>query len=370
MKVKGNGTIEQLEKDKPRGKCRKWRLWVTTEDGRRSRRFTGTYSEAREELARFVKEVSGAVPRSETFGAYAAAWADFRRDSGRYDPNTVAKDYRHVRALSRLLGDMRVSDITPETCRDALTRIKQGDNASGKVLSNTTMEGLYIWLNLIMRQAEEDGKVARNPMRGVKLPKRDTDEREALSPEEVVLLLNRLDELPLDGRVMALYLIACLGLRRGEACALMDEDVRDGYAVVRYAVKETDGSIGRPKSEAGIRTLPMPRRLVGKVEEWRLVRWEQGLADAPTLACDTIGGTLRPQNLWRWWRKVSPDLGCEGIVLHQLRHSNLSMMARFLSPFDLQRYAGWSSLAPAKVYIHDDLDSVTRGVMDAWSGTE
>ena len=367
MKVKGSGTIEQVDRDRPRGKCRKWRLWVTAEDGRRSRRFTGTYTEAKAELARFVDEVSGAVPRSETFEAYATAWADFRRDSGRYDPNTVAKDYRHVRALSRPLGGIRVSDMTPETCRDALTRIKQGENASGRVLSNTTMEGMYIWLNLVMQQAEQDGKVARNPMRGIKLPKRDTAEREALSPEEIVLLLNRLDELPLDGRVMAIYLIACLGLRRGEACALMDEDVHDGLATVRHAVKETDGSIGRPKSDAGLRTLPMPGRLARKVEEWRLVRWQEGLADAPTLACDTIGGTLRPQNLWRWWREKSVELGCEGVVLHQLRHSNLSMMARYLSPFDLQRYAGWSSLEPAKVYIHDDLQSVRNGVSKAWS---
>ena len=41
MRVKGS-TIQQLEKDKPRSRCRKWRLWATTDEGRKSRRFTGT----------------------------------------------------------------------------------------------------------------------------------------------------------------------------------------------------------------------------------------------------------------------------------------------------------------------------------------
>jgi integrase len=55
------------------------------------------------------------------------------------------------------------------------------------------------------------------------------------------------------------------------------------------------------------------------------------------------------------------------MTLHQLRHSNLSMMARHMSPFDLQRYAGWSSIEPAKVYIHDDLEAVTKAVSKAWT---
>ena len=41
---------------------------------------------------------------------------------------------------------------------------------------------------------------------------------------------------------------------------------------------------------------------------------------------------MRPQLLQRWWTDdakhngVSASLGCEGITLHQLCHSNISMM--------------------------------------------
>lgn len=375
MKLDGQGSVEQLEKGVPRGKCRKWRLWIRAEGKNRSRRFAGTYREALKALESFKAEVAAEVPCSETFAAYAASWAEMRAASGSYDPNTTAKDKRHVRALTLVLGPMAMDAITSEVCRDALARIKHGENASGRELTNTTMEGMHVCLRLILQQAEDDGRIAANPMRKVKLPKRDTREREALSSGELQLLLNRIDaELPLDGRVMALYLMCCLGLRRGEACALLDSDVSGGFARVHLAVKETNGKFGSPKSRAGIRTLPVPSRLQAKIDEWREVRAVMGLGDAPTLACDTAGGVLWPQNLRRWWAGgkhhvgVRDSLGCKGMTLHDLRHANITMMARHLSPFDLQRWAGWSSIAPAMIYVHDDMASVTAGVTGAWGG--
>ena len=47
MKIK-SATIQALEKNKPRSRCRKWRLWLNVEglDTRPSRVFHGTYTEA------------------------------------------------------------------------------------------------------------------------------------------------------------------------------------------------------------------------------------------------------------------------------------------------------------------------------------
>lgn len=372
MKVTGS-TIQQLEKDKPRSRCRKWRLWATTDEGRRSRRFTGTYTQASDALSALVAELEGQVPNPETFGAYAASWALWRAKSGDLAPGTVENDRRNVAALRRSpLDGVRMDEITPEACRDALLWIKGHPARGDGELSNTTMNKVHVCLNAILQQAEDDGKVSANPMRRVRAPRPDTAERDALAPDELSALLDRVDALPLDGRVMAVYLMACLGLRRGEACALLDSDVRGGMCEVHLAVKERDGRAGEPKSKAGVRTLPVPPRLQRKVDEWRAARRDAGLADAPTLCCNTRGGVLRPQLLQRWWtgdsahNGVAGPLGCGGMTLHQLRHSNLSMVARYMSPFDLQRYAGWSSIEPARVYIHDDLESVKRAVSAAW----
>jgi len=377
MKVTGS-TIEQLEKDKSKKACRKWRLWASTSDGRKSKRFSGTYTQAQEALRTFVSDLEDQVPNSESFGSYAESWRLWRAKSGELSPGTVAGDARHVAALRRsALDSMRMDEITPEACRDALLWMKLNPASGKSELSNTTMNKIHVTLNAIMQQAEDDGRIAKNPMRKIRAPKVDTKEKEALSPLELMLLLNRIDdELQLDGRVMALYLMACLGLRRAEACALLDSDISGGMCRVHLAVKERDGSVDGPKSKASVRSLPVPPRLQAKVDEWRALRKRLGWETSPTLACNTQGGLLRPQLLQRWWSGdskhdgVRVPLGCDGMTLHQFRHSNLSMMARHMSPFDLQRWAGWSSIEPARVYIHDDMDAMRNAVSDVWGVAE
>ena len=372
MKVTGS-TIQQLDKVRkngtpmPKSECRRWRLWVTTEEGRKSRRFNGTYTQAQEALRAFVEELEGIVPNDETFGSYAESWRLWRAESGNYSPNTVAADATFVRALRRTdLDEMRMDEIGSKECREALLWLKQHP-AKGSEYSHSTMAKVHQTLGAIMSQAVADGSVASNPMSAVSRPKVRPAEREALSPEEISLFLNRVDSLPLDGRSVAIYLMACLGLRCGEACALRNDQFGD-FVTVDSTVRGADGSIGPTKSEAGRRKLPAPPRLAAKVAEWREIRYALGFAESPTLCCNTKGGLMTTSMLENWWRETARDkLGCSGMTLHQLRHSNLSMMARHMSPFDLQRYAGWSSIAPAKIYVHADMDSVARAVADAWA---
>lgn len=368
MKVTGS-SIQQLDKSKTKSRCRDWRLWVTTEEGRKSKRFHGTYTMAQDALSAFVADLEGMVPNAETFAAYAESWKRWRETAGELAPGTYENDRRNVRALCRTpLAQTRMDELTPEACRDAIAWLKEhpaNRTASGK-LTNTTMNKIVQTLKAITRQAHDDGKLARDPMDKIAPPRCDTEEREALSPAELVEFLDRLDGLPLDGRTMALYLMACLGLRRGEAVAVMDADVSDGLCRVRYAVKERDNSLAEPKTKAGVRDLPVPPRLQAKVDEWREVRAGRGWESCPTLCCNTHGQQMTIQPFQKWWRKVRGSLGCPDMTMHQLRHSNLSMVARHMSTFDLMAYAGWSSIEPARVYVHRDLSSVKASVARAW----
>ena len=381
MIVKGS-TIQQLDKGpdgkKPKSRCRKWRIWATTDEGRKSLRFEGTYSQALDAQKAFVTELEGIVPNAETFGAYARTWREYRAASGDLEPNTLANDLRNERALQRSpMWGRRMASITPETCRADLLWVKGHPQVSGKdELSGTTMAKIHLYVHQMLGQAADDGKIASNPMAKVKAPKLDTKEREALSWGELTLLLNRLDELPLSAYSMCVYAICCHALRRAEACALADEGVTASVVMVRQAVKESTGELGAPKSKAGVRDLPTVPRFYEKVCEWRALRESKGLADAPTLFCDVKGGVLRPQNLYRWWagdathKGIRDEIGCSGITLHQLRHSNITHVARHMSEFDLLRYAGWSSLAPARIYVHDNYAALAAGVSRAWDAPD
>lgn len=367
MRVTGS-SIEQLEKDRPKGKCRKWRLWATTECGRKSRRITGTWTAAQDALSAFVDELGQLVPNSETFGAYTRSWLAFRAGNGEIKPGTAhsyGTSVNHICASP--LGPMRMDGVTPDDVRAALTWMRTHPLSGSGELSGTTMRTRYAVMKMVCAQAVDDGKMALDPMRSIARPRLDTEERAALTEEELARFLDALSTLPLDGRTMAMYFMAYLGVRRGEACAIASDAVQGGYAVISRTVVESTGEFGPTKNEKS-RTLPVPPGLQAKVDEWREVRAALGFADVGTLCCNTEGGVLKPQNLQDWWKSKREALGYPDLVPHLLRHTNLTIMARHMSPFDLQRYAGWTSLAMAMRYVHDDLDAVTAAVNSYWCG--
>lgn len=368
MRIHGNGSIIAFEQ-KTRYKCRKWRLYVSTECGQKTRVVSGTWTDAQKALEAFKHELSDKVPASSTFAAYAASWMAYRRNLGTLAPGTIANNEREIAAILRSpIAALELSTIAPQDCKDSLIWIKQHPQRKQSPLSNTTMNKIYITMHSIFKQAVDDEVIERNPMFRIKPPKPDTKEKQALSPDELRALISRLSTLPLDGRTMALYLICYLGLRRSEALALADDDVDETSIRVCRAIKERNGMIDAPKSAAGIRTLPMPTPLVPLVDNWRNIRAARGFSESSTLCCNTRGKILLPQNFQRWWTGdakhvgIRDSLGCPDITLHQLRHSNLSMVARYMSPYDLQRYAGWSSIEPAKVYIHDDITLIQQAI--------
>jgi len=368
MKVTGS-SIEQLEKDKPKGKCRKWRLWASTKGGRKSRRFTGTWTQAQEALAAFVAELEATVPNAETFGAYAESWRAWRASTAGLDVQTLTNDKRNVRTLSRVFGDKRMDAITPETVKDGLLALKNGGSASGKTLGGTYLNNLFVALNNIMSTAADDGRIAANPCAKVKAPKPDTAERRALSVEQMDVVWANMEPLACDGdgRAMAMLLMLDAGLRPQEALALRPDDV-DLAAMrlhVRAGMKERTGEIGKTKRPSSVRSLPMTDRLAAVCTAYARMRV------GGVCFCENTrdGSPLRMQNVRKWWEKHRESFGAGDLVPYELRHSNLTKMARYMTVFDLKDWAGWKSIEPAKVYVHRDESAMEAAVRRSQIGT-
>ena len=271
MRVK-SATIQALERNKPRSRCRKWRLWLNVEGlaTRPSRVVHGTYTDASNALESFKAEYMDKVPDSDTLASYMALWLLWRENSGQFAPGTIAHNRRDVNAILRSpIAELPMDEIKPENVRNALLWIKQNPARKSGELTNATMNSIHITLNAVFRQAVDDERIPRNPMAHIKAPRPDTKEKQALTPDELAALIVSLSTLQLDGRVMALYFISYLGLRRSEACALMDSSIVGNYCRITQAIKERDGSIGETKYPASVRTLPMPQALVDKCAEWQ-----------------------------------------------------------------------------------------------------
>ena len=365
MRVSGS-TIQQLEKDLPKSRCRKWRLWASTDEGRKSKRFNGTYTQAQEALKEFVTDLEVQVPNADTFAAYAESWRLWREKSGDLDEQTLVNDRRNVTVLGRVLGEMRMDAITPEVVKNALLEIKTGGS---RELSGTYMNNLFTALNCIMQTAFDDGKIAANPCARITPPKTDTKERRALSTDEMDEVWRNVEPLARcgDGRAMLVLLMLDAGLRPQEAVALKPEEVDVDSMVlhVRTAMKEKSGNIGKTKRPASVRDLPMTERLADVCAEYSHMR-----LGGPCFVENTRDGSpLRMQNVRKWWDLHRESFGAPGIVPYELRHSNLTKMARFMSVFDLQAWAGWSSIAPAKVYVHRDQSSLEAAVRRSQIGS-
>lgn len=121
MRVKSSG-VWKRDKDRTNGKCRRWRLWVLTEEeGRKTRCFDGTHSMAKRALSDFERELGAVIPNDDTFIAYAKARAKARAASGDLSPNTIDKERRNVRALERApIAHMRMDEIKPADCRESM----------------------------------------------------------------------------------------------------------------------------------------------------------------------------------------------------------------------------------------------------------
>lgn len=375
--------VKQEDRNKPRNKCRKWKLIANYKKGGKHltkvRRFTGTITEAKNALDDFVSELeNGKIHKSITFEDYSNNWLNYRIKSNSFSPNTIDNNKYSIKRLNSIFGKYKLDELNTETLKNGLIDIPLLQNSNQKQATNSYKRKLHKTMKSILNEAVVDGYLDENPMQNVPIPKRDTKERTALSKEEYDYLLSILKDRPLNGFNVAIQLICYLGLRRAEVVALTWDDYNEEEQTIsiNHALKEKNRTIGDPKSQSSKRTIPLSQNTQQLLSKWKK-KYLQHSLDTNYICCNNQGKLMHPQNLYRWWNKTIlqannrryEDLGIgmplPKISLHELRHTNLTLMARFMSPFDLQNYAGWSDLAPAKIYIHKDQEALRKAINNA-----
>lgn len=354
--------IKYLEPLDNSPRCKRWKL-VAGEDKahRLSRVFHGTKREALKALDGFAEEAeSGAIvgKNAETLRDYASFWLRKIAASGKIDKQTADVYRWKVGALCHVLGDRRLQSLTPRIIEDAYARMMGGESKSGKPLSATYVSDCAVILRSILGKAVQDGLIGRNPAEDAEAPKRDTKEKSALSDMEIRLLLALL---PADQPcAIAVALAVTCGLRRGEAVALkwQDVDLQNGVLEVARAAR-VDGSVKETKTKSGMRAIPMPPAMAGMLSEWRKER--QG---SEWIVCDLNGNALKPNAVGHWWQRHRHEFGCDGVTLHELRHSYITALVRGgAHPKVAQELAGHSSIDVAMdIYTHLSLDDKRRAV--------
>lgn len=278
----------------------------------------------------------------------AAEAGHVRNRSGeRFKPRVLA-DYR-AHSERRLIPRFGVVSLAAVTHAD-LNRYVAELLSEG--LSPSTIRNVLMPLRALYREAVALGEVETNPTRGLRLPASRGRRERIATPEEAELLISGLE--PQDQALWACAFY--LGLRRGELMALRAEDVDLAAGLVRVHPERgsfdvTTRTFGAPKSRAGVRTLPIPRRLRPFLAA---LDGREGLlfarADGEPFDAVTVMGRARRAWGWRWdakgkrWVKARPD-ALAPIGLHECRHTFASyLIAAGANAKAVQTMMGHSSI--------------------------
>jgi integrase len=391
MKVRGQGTIVALEK--PERTCRKWQLrvsvgydWGSKQYKTKTRRVSGTKTEAKAELRNFIAELEGTSvldANTVTLGSYAEDWLEARKSqpqpprAGTMRNNSVA-----VRTIQKGLGSERLIDLDFNTVADFYRRLMAGEcSLSGKPVSGTTARKVSVVLHQILKRAVRQGLIQSNPcdqLESVEKPSVDTAERRPLSDDEARRLVAALYAGDPDAHKVGAALALECGLRREEVLGLSwdDVDLEHGLVHVRHAYTSDELSLQKPKSAAGDRMIPINPAgpLCSGLKRWHELQSESlgrlGLVQerSTPIVTSSTGGHIHPNNFSRWWYSFCKKAGIPRCGFHALRHTYATSLGRSgTDPKTLQYLLGDSTGTIAlKIYEHYSSDN-GRSAMEGMS---
>ncbi|MFT8636408.1 MAG: site-specific integrase [Pseudoclavibacter sp.] len=320
-------------------------------------------------VARCRVEEEAERARTVGFAEYAERWMTMVRTrpnrSGRMRSAGTIRTYQGkvTGYLIPEFGDTPIRQIDADRIRlmtERLDRIPSPLNPDSN--SNGITRPVLIVLMMILRQAVRDQLILALPdvpVPGQKPVRRDADhdpEADVATPVQVEALY---EAAPKQWSIMVLLAAWCQ-LRRGECLGLQRRDIEwheDGSATlhVRRQLNVNTGDYTEPKSDAGRRSLSVPKFMVERLKAH--------LRDfvAPGVKAPVIPGSPRssmPLSNTHWgyvWGEVRdgvPSLP-SGFRFHDLRHTGLTIFAQEGATLaELMRRGGHADIRLVLRYQH------------------
>ncbi len=295
---------------------------------------------------------------SVTVKAAVARWLSYIDDEGRggrLEPTTTYYYETHCRL--HILDDEigiggiklnRVTRVEVNAFRDRLLSARS-ETMARRVLST---------LSMVIDHAIDHGLAAVNHVRGIKV-RRSSRTKERLTVPEPSAVREIIDKADQPMRQILIIAAFC-GLRASEIYGLRWDDVDLEETVLRVRQRaDCYGTMGEPKSAAGLRDVPFGPFVANTLREWKLQTGGRGLV----FQNDNGNPLLHSNVSYRWFKPLfwkrdvetgktvydeatgKPVMAVKGFRFHDLRHLAVSLWIREgFGPKSVMEFAGHSSV--------------------------
>ncbi len=212
---------------------------------------------------------------SATIKQVCGFWISSGENDG-LERSTINQRQRHVKLhIEPFIGNALLSRLNVPAIREFEDKLRDEGRSPAMI------KKIIGSLGSILSDAQERGLTIRNPVKDMRGTRRTGKDRQAErrqngrikvgidipTREEIKALINAL-----DGRWKPLLITAIFtGMRSSELRGLRWQDVDfERRAINVHQRADEFGEIGRPKSGAGERTIPVPPLVINTLREWKL----------------------------------------------------------------------------------------------------
>lgn len=295
----------------------------------RQRSITGkTQQEVAQKLRQLTAEIDNGTyrePSKMTVGEWLNTWQEQYLND--LKPLTKEMYATAVRIhLKPALGMKKLDALLPADIQRFYNSLMQGE----KPLSAKTIKNIHGIFHRALQQALDLGYLRNNPANPCRLPRVEKPIIHTLDDVSTKKFLKAIQ----GHRFENLFLVTLFtGLREGEVLGLKWDcvDFTNGSLLVgRQLQRKRDGSsqyyLISPKSGKFRKVVLAPfvldilHRQRAEQEIWKRVAGKSWM-DTGLVFTDELGDNLTPETVYKNFKKIAIEIGCESLHFHSLRHS-------------------------------------------------